>query len=202
MTTQELILGHFERALTPAEEQLLQQQLSTSPEARAMYEKHRNLDGYLNNDAMALAPSSRLDELTLAAALSVVPEVIAGGSAAWFMSGKMIATVAAVVVGGASVALFTTSGSNQDRVPVPAANAPVVRTIPETSTPITPPKAPVNEPAAVSQGTTPSVTERPATKAPAVASGQKERDAAKPKLRLPGRAGTIDHGTTTVGKPK
>src|SRR4051794_15417923 len=110
MTTEELILGHFDRALTPQEEKLLQQRLSASPEARAMYEQHRNLDGYLSNDAMSLAPSAHLDEMTLAAALSAVPELISGGSSAWF-SGKIVATLAAVIVGGASIALLTTSGS-------------------------------------------------------------------------------------------
>jgi hypothetical protein len=193
MSTQELILGHFERALTPEQEKLLQQQLSASPEARAMYEKHRNLEGYLNNDAAALAPSSRLDEITIAAALSVMPEVIAGGTAAWF-SGKMIATVAAVVVGGASVALFTTSGSKQNTV-TPAAKSPVVRTMPATPAPITPPEAPTNEPAATTTGSeTPAATERPARKAQAT-SAQKPRDLAKPsnKLKPPPGSTTVKH---------
>ncbi|MDB5036031.1 MAG: hypothetical protein JWQ98_3272 [Chlorobi bacterium] len=141
MTTEELILGHFDKALTPDEESRLQKTLSGSPEARALYDQHAALQQLLASDVAGLAPSAGLDKLAIAGALGAVPEAIGGGAAGW-LGGKMVAGIAAVLVGGASIAMLVNSGSNQNQIPpvnVPASQqAPVVRVAPAVPTPESP----------------------------------------------------------------
>ena len=111
MTTEELILGHFDESLTPVEEHQLQELLGRSPEARTLFEQHGALHRMMASDVGTLAPSSSLDDAALAAALGAVPEAIGGGAAAGWFGGKVAAAVALVAAGGISVALFSSSGS-------------------------------------------------------------------------------------------
>lgn len=199
MTTEELILGHFDRALTPEQEKLLQERLSASPEARTMFEQHRHLDSYLSTDAMALAPSASLDEATIAAALSVIPEAIGSGSATWF-SGKIVATISAVIIGGASIALFSTSGPSENVAPAPKPS--VVRTLPTAPAPASVPApdavAPKDAPATV-----PSETSKPAPARAARAKASTVKDGAKAqpkgsKLEVPAGTSTIKRDPKVV----
>lgn len=129
MTTEDLILGHFDGTLSSEHEARLAAEMNTSPEVRSLFEQHKSLHAMLNADAATLAPSSRLDKAVVAAALSAVPEAIGTGAVSWF-TGKVIAGISAVVVGGISVAFLVSSGS-ADEKPVPSQQpAPVVRTIP------------------------------------------------------------------------
>lgn len=123
MTTEELILGHFDKMLTPEQETALQEALTGSAETRALYDQHSHLNALMVADAELLEPSSRLNESVVAAALVALPEVIGGGAALWF-SGKFVASVAAVVIGGGSV-YFATRGPAPEPVGVP--KSPVVR---------------------------------------------------------------------------
>lgn len=137
MTTEDLILGHFDGTLSSEHEARLTTEMNTSPEARALFEQHKSLHAMLNADAATLAPSSRLDKAVVAAALGAVPEVIGTGAVSWF-TGKMIAGISAVVIGGVSVAFLVGSGSDDEK-PVPSQPpAPVVRTVPATPAPAAP----------------------------------------------------------------
>jgi hypothetical protein len=140
--------------------------------------------------------------MTLAAALGVIPEAVAGGSAAAWLSGKVIATVAAVIIGGTSIALLTTSGSKPEAAPAPAAQAPAVHVAPAMPEQTAPQPATATAPAAsTARSAAPAVSDRPATKAPAVASSQKARETkTTSKLRIP-NSGTVQHGPQ-IGKNK
>lgn len=144
MTNEELIIGHFAHSLTASEETMLQERMRQSAEMRTMYDQHKNLESRLTADAAAIKPSSRLDEITVAAALSLIPEIVGGGGALAWLSGKVILTVTSVIVSGVAVTYFATRGSNDASSSAPA---PVVRTIP--APPAAAPPAPtVQTPAA------------------------------------------------------
>lgn len=201
MTTEELILGHFEKSLTLEQERMLQSRLSDSPEARAMFDQHRNLDGMLNSDATVLAPSSRLNETVLAAALATVPEVIGGGSLAW-LSGKVAATISAVVIGGSVFGIWLASDSNQP--PLPVENAPAVRTAPAPAVPPAPavatPAPAIEEPKSEIAPAPSRPAERPATRveAPSAKNDRvksKEEPKKDRKINLDNPI-NIDRGTT------
>jgi hypothetical protein len=175
MTTEELILGHFEKSLTLEQERMLQSRLSDSPEARAMFDQHRNLDGMLNSDATVLAPSSRLNETVIAAALATVPEVIGGGSLAW-LSGKVAATISAVVIGGSVFGIWLASDSNQ--APLPVEDAPAVRTAPA---PAVPPVPAVATPAPAIEEPKSEITPAPSRPATRVEAPSAKNDRVKSK---------------------
>jgi len=147
MTTEELILAHYDDALTSAQEKSLQELLARSPEARSLFEQHGMLQRMLVSDADVLAPSSRLDNLVIARALATAPEPISSGTAGWF-SGKVAAAIAVVVAGGVSVAVLS-SGSHTDTAPP----APAERTSPA----VAPVQAPATAPAKPAPASAPAV---------------------------------------------
>lgn len=143
MTNEELIIGHFEGSLEAQQQQILEQRISESPETKAMFDHYRSINNALSADATALAPNKKLDEATLAAALGLVPHVIAGGAMSW-LTAKVAVGISAVVIAGASVAYFAGSGPDKTAVK-PAAEAPVVRTAPAATPIATPQAAPVQQ---------------------------------------------------------
>src|ERR1041384_2233901 len=126
MTTEELILAHYDGALTSAQEQHLQELLGRSPEAHSLFEQHGVLQRMLAGDADLLAPSSRLHASALARALATAPEPISSGAAGWF-SGKVAAAIAVVVAGGVTVAVLSSGPHTSD---VPPASVPVEHAAP------------------------------------------------------------------------
>ncbi|MEO5930305.1 MAG: hypothetical protein ABIR47_10275 [Candidatus Kapaibacterium sp.] len=196
MTTEELILGHFDKALTPDDESRLQRTLSGSPEARGLYDQHAALQQLLASDVAALAPSAGLDKLAIAGALGAVPEAVGGGGAAGWLGGKMVAGIAAVLVGGASIAMLVTSGSKPDQsVPVNGP-APVVNVTPTLPAP-EPPKNEVppekEKPAEIASSTTKIV--KPARKQTIASAGRKTTN----QLKIDSRRTDVE--TNTQVKP-
>lgn len=149
MTNEDLIIGHYDKSLTSEQERMLQERISQSVETRAMYEqygKFGNLDAALAADAAAVTPSSRLDEATVVAALSVLPEVIGGAGAFAWLSGKVAIMITAVVVGGTTIAILSNSGSDPAPKPAPKP-APVVRQSAPASAPAVAPSVQTPTPA-------------------------------------------------------
>jgi hypothetical protein len=198
MTTEELILGHFDKALTPDDESRLQRTLSGSPEARSLYDQHAALQQLLASDVAALAPSARLDKLAIAGALGALPEAVGGGGAAGWLGGKMVAGIAAILVVGASIAMLVNSGSKQNQtapVNVPASQqAPVVNIAPAVPAP-EPPKSKVapekEKPAEIASSATKSA--KPARKQTIASAGRKatnplkidtQRTDVKPEIKV------------------
>lgn len=205
MTTEDLILGHFDGTLTPQEESRLQAEMSASPAARSLYEQHRSLHMMLSSDAASLVPSARLDKSVVTAALGAVPETIGGGALSWLTT-KVAVGISAVVVGGLSIVMLSDSGP--DAVPAPA---PAVTTAPVPSQPpaaIDMPKsdeAKVAEPAAAppAEAAVRSGAQKNRTGARAAEMGTVTRKAdageKKPALRLDRSNKTdIDQGTKIV----
>ncbi|HVZ37934.1 MAG TPA: hypothetical protein VHI13_01560 [Candidatus Kapabacteria bacterium] len=157
MTTEELIVGHFEKSLTLEEERVLQERLAQSPETRTMYDQYRSLEATLGNDASAVAPSSRLDEATVAAALSLLPQAIGGGLLG-LLSSKVVVGVTVAVIGGISIAIFANRNSSDNGATV-APPAPAVRVVPATPSAQPPVVAPPAEERASSGTPTPENTQ-------------------------------------------
>jgi|GEM_PF-1973543 len=190
MTTEDLILGHFDGTLSPEHEARLQTELTASSDVRSLYEQHRSLHVLLDSDAASLAPSSRLDDAVVAAALSAVPEAIGGGALSW-LTAKVVG-ISTVVVGGLSIAFLVGSGADDAEKPVPqmVKPAPVVRTVPVAPEP-TAPRVTEESPEAET-----SVVEQPAatkTAAPSRAGQRGERPATRPQ-EMPDRRPTLDFG--------
>lgn len=204
MTTEDLILGHFDGTLTPQEESRLQAEMSASPAARSLYEQHRSLHMMLSSDAASLVPSARLDKSVVTAALGAVPETIGGGALSWLTT-KVAVGISAVVAGGVSIVMLNNSGP--DTVP-PAAPAPAVSTAPVPSqAPATleMPKSDevkATEPAAAPPAAAKSDAPKNRTGARAAEGGTATTKAAgqkKPALRLDTSNKTnIDQGTKIV----
>ncbi len=144
MKAEELIVGHFDAALTPAQEAELQRLLSGSPEARATYDRHANIHALLLQDAASLAPSGALDEAVIGAALSTPAEIAGAGAAGMGFGAKMAAIVSNFAVGGLSFVLMSTSTSEHTQHIPPATPAPAVSPMPK-STPVTLPSSPEAE---------------------------------------------------------
>ncbi len=204
MTTEDLILGHFDGTLTPQEESRLQAEMSASPAARSLYEQHRSLHMMLSSDAASLVPSARLDRSVVTAALGAVPETVGGGALSW-LTAKVAVGLSAVVAGGVSIVMLNNSGP--DTV-APAAPAPAVSTAPVPSqAPATleMPKSDevkVTEPAAAPPAAAKSDAPKNRTGARVAEQGTSATKAAgqkKPALRLDTSNKTnIDQGTKIV----
>lgn len=209
MTNEDLIIGHYDKSLTSEQERMLQERISQSVETRAMYEqygKFGNLDAALAADAAAVAPSSRLDEATVVAALAVLPEVIGGAGAFAWLSGKVAIMITAAVVGGTTIAILSNSGSDPAPKPAPAvrqsapASAPAVAPSVRTPTPAPPSVDAAKAPSGDAYAGTASVREsspRRVTDASATS-----RTSAGRKATKPGKLGidktnppTIENGT-------
>ena len=104
MTTQDLIIGHYEETLTETQQAELDSLLENSPEAQTLFEQHGVIEESMKKESEELVPPFGLREATLGAALATVVETIGGGIAAW-LSSKIAITVTTVIVGGAAVGL-------------------------------------------------------------------------------------------------
>ena len=128
MTTQDLIIGHFEGTLTETQQLELDGLLKNSPEVQALYEQHGMIEEAMKEEAEELVPPFGLKEATLGAALVTAVETIGGGIAAWFTS-KAAVAIGTVIVGGAAVGLGVMFIDGNETVeqgkeePVPAAVA-------------------------------------------------------------------------------
>ena len=99
MNSKELIVGHFEGTLSPADQGALDRMLDSSPEIRAEFERQQMIEDGLAEDSRSLIPPVGLREATLAAALGSAVSTIGGGISAWFTA-KVAAVVGTVAVGG------------------------------------------------------------------------------------------------------
>ena len=104
MTTQDLIIGHYEETLTETQQAELDSLLENSPEAQTLFEQHGVIEESMKKESEELVPPFGLREATLGAALATAVETIGGGIAAW-LSSKIAITVTTVIVGGAAVGL-------------------------------------------------------------------------------------------------
>lgn len=125
MTMQDLIVGHYEGVLTPSQQQELQALLASSPEARAMYERHGVMQEAMEEESERLIPPIALRQATIGAALGVAAESVGGGIAAWFTT-KVAVAIGTVVVGGAAAGIILSNSGDdeQGKTPPAAVTAP------------------------------------------------------------------------------
>jgi len=141
MTTEELIIGHYDGTLTTEQEHLLQQTIASSAEARSLYDTHGGIHRLLAHDVAAAKPSESLNRKVVAASLLAVPELIGAGATAW-VALKVVGGVSAVVFGGiAVVSLLTSTMNDRHDVRGPSTSTPVVRQGP-AFVPLSPPVLP------------------------------------------------------------
>ena len=121
MTLKELIIGHYEGALTAEQQETLQGMLDSSPEARTMYEQYGAMEEAMEEESKKLVPPIALRDATIVGALGVAAESIGGGIAAWFTS-KAAVAVGTLIVAGTAVGIVVSENndsSNPDSVVVP-----------------------------------------------------------------------------------
>ena len=171
MTTQELIIGHFEKTLSRDEAAELSGLMQESPDARALFDQHRSIDSMMMREAADLAPSSALDAAVIGAALGTATEVVGGGAGFW-SGAKIAAGISALIVGGVSV--FMATSSETDHV-LPANNPPAVRQVPAIESPALP--TPAETPAVRPQA---AETKQTATERKPAAVNLPARSTAKP----------------------
>lgn len=111
MTTQELIIGHFEGSLGAAESAELNRLLATSPDVKSAFDRQQRIENSLAEDAESVAAPSALRDATLAAALGTAVQTIGGGLTAFFTA-KVAATVGAVLVGGIVIGTVVFDGDD------------------------------------------------------------------------------------------
>ena len=115
MRAKELIIGHYEGSLTPAEQQELTALLASSPEARAAYERHGVIEETLEEDARRMVVPVGLREATVAAAIGVSAEAVGWGIGGW-LTGKVAAVIGTVVVGGTVMGVVIANDDDDDPV--------------------------------------------------------------------------------------
>lgn len=115
MRAKELIIGHFEGSLTPAEQKELTALLASSPEARAAYERHGVIEETLEEDARRTVVPVGLREATVAAAIGVSAEAVGWGIGGW-LTGKVAAVIGTVVVGGTVMGVVIANDDDDDPV--------------------------------------------------------------------------------------
>lgn len=125
MTTEELIIGHFEGSLTSVEATELQEVLAASPDARSLFENHEALHSILRADAASLVPAAPLASDVLETALATPVESVGGAVVGRWGFGQIAAGFGTLVllVGGTFVATRT---ANQPATPQVATPAPAV----------------------------------------------------------------------------
>lgn len=136
MTLKELIVGHYEGALTSDQQTTLQEMLSSSPEARSLYEQYGAMEEAMEEESRRLIPPIALREATLVGALGVAAESIGGGIAAWFTTKAAIA-VGSIVVAGTAVGLLILDDNDTSNATTP--NPPAVEQTTETDVQPQPP---------------------------------------------------------------
>lgn len=138
MTTEELIVGHFEGSLSADQEQDLQSMLDASAEVRSLYDTHRHINMLIVSDAQAMEPSEKLNRKVIAASLMAIPEALVGtGATAWFTV-KVVGGISAAVFGGLAVVSIVTSNARNDQEAT-TTTSPAVRRMPS----VVPPPPPV-----------------------------------------------------------
>ncbi len=136
MTLKELIIGHYEGALTSDQQTTLKEMLSSSPEARSLYEQYGAMEEAMEEESRRLIPPIALREATLVGALGVAAESIGGGIAAWFTTKAAIA-VGSIVVAGTAVGLLILDDNDTSNATTP--NPPAVEQTTETDVQPQPP---------------------------------------------------------------
>ncbi len=112
MNSTDLIIGHFEGTLTPAEASQLDELLKSSPEVRAAFEQQRSIEEGLVEDSEALVPPFGLREATLAAAIGGgLSATVGGGIAAW-LSTKAAVVISTLAIGGVIVGGIVLTGDD------------------------------------------------------------------------------------------
>jgi hypothetical protein len=208
MKAEELIIGHFDKTLTQTQEAELQQLLTASPEARSLYERHDAIESMMVSDAATLAPSEKLDEVAIGAALGLLSEVSGSGAGFW-LGGKIAAAITAVAVGGISIALITSSGSDHTSTVAPKKETPAARNLPSTpapsviDTPVTATPATSEKPAATVESTVEksSVREAARMRASEKVASKKEAGQSSSAKQNPMRIDTTP-AITVEGRPK
>jgi len=125
MTTEELIIGHFEGDLDAAEAEQLRDALDASPDARALFENHESLHSLLRTDAATLVPAAPLVSRVLDAALATPSEVATKTVSRWGVT-QIAAGFGALVllVGGTLIA--TRPSETALPAPAPAVAPPAI----------------------------------------------------------------------------
>lgn len=106
MNAEELIIGHYENTLSPAEQGQLKELLAASPEARVLFERYGGIESMMHEEAEQIAPSKELDRAVVAAALGVLAHGAAGGFISGILGSALgkVAVVATTIVAGGIVA--------------------------------------------------------------------------------------------------
>ncbi|MCB0712889.1 MAG: hypothetical protein KDD67_11220 [Ignavibacteriae bacterium] len=115
MTTQDLIIGHYEGTLTGAEQAQLESLIATSPETRTLFEQQGLIEAKLREESEELVPPFGLREATLGAALTGVASTLGGGIASWFTA-KVVIGLSTVIIGGAAIGLGIALSGDDDPV--------------------------------------------------------------------------------------
>jgi len=213
MTTQELIIGHFEKTLSQSEESQLSALLEGSGDARGLLEQHQGIQELMLGEAATLVPSAALDESVIGAALGSLTEVV-GGSAGFWTGTKLAAGISALVVGGISVFMIASDGGHEAATKTLSAPTPVVRTLPSADTPAlqapkieTPTPQEVAEPAAPAQEPT-AARSTASSRRSEHAAARTERNTAtakteqQQKFNLPKEPQVEMHSTTRINPDK
>jgi hypothetical protein len=202
MTTQELIIGHFEKTLSQSEESQLSALLEGSGDARGLLEQHQGIQELMLGEAATLVPSAALDESVIGAALGSLTEVV-GGSAGFWTGTKLAAGISALVVGGISVFMIASDGGHEAATKTLNAPTPVVRTLPSADTPAlqapkieTPTPQEVAEPAAPAQEPTAARSTRTERNTATAKTEQQQ------KFNLPKEPQVEMHSTTRINPDK
>ena len=187
MTTQELLIGHFEGGLTPEESLHLETMLSGSAELRAQFHQHQQIHSMMQREAEETKPSDALDEATIGAALGLLGQTVGGASIAFWTGTKIAATIGTVVVGGA-VTWFAVTQNPEPQAPAATTTqpAPTIQTAPAPQL-----QAPTVAPVVVAKPASSSSTGQVTS-----TSSSKESNAA----RLKNDKGDTQDGKMDIGK--
>ncbi len=121
MTVQELIIGHYDKTLTPDQESELTQMLEESPQVRTMYEQHGSIHAMMEAEATTLTPSRTLRDATIGAALSLVSTTIGGSIVGGWLTGKAIGIIGLIVAGAVTTGVILNELGDNDAQDVPPA---------------------------------------------------------------------------------
>ena len=147
MTTQDLIIGHFEGTLGSAESAELERLLSSSADVRSAFERQKAIEAELVEDAERLVAPNALREATLAAALGTAVHTIGGGIGA-FLTTKIAAVVGTLLVGGLVVGSIVSNSDEQNQKNVAPGNTGTIDRVEEPTPAVAPEVEQAESPAA------------------------------------------------------
>lgn len=197
MTLEELIIGHYEEALSPVQEKELNTIIQQDAKAKSMFEEYGKVESLMMEDVAETNTDDRLDKAVLAAAISAgAATVISGGTqtASW-ITGKMGMIGGAVVAGAVGTAAYfgLFKGKTETQPEVIKTPPPAVSTTPAPkseplnnamTTPVIEPKDNIkDEPKKAANPLTKTVTK--AKLKPANVNGTKPQVKKRPKIELP-----------------